>query len=256
MKHTEVPHQLDNLRLENKLEQGDKVIYAAIRQYMNKDTRECYPSYTTICKLLDISRKKLSDALKRLFDTKLLEKRIIIEGEKKKNNIYYFPETEFDKQFEMFTPEFLSLDLPVNVKEYYMDIQRFLYKKDTGVGILTLPNYKLAKITGLSPVSVKKYNTILIDRGILTEDVTEGKDEYGLPVIQKNFNLTGLNQAALWVKAVTEQVQANTNDIEDLKQSNEELKQSNEELRREIELLKKEQARLRNATPTPVQYSL
>lgn len=103
---------------------------------------------------------------------------------------------------------------------------------------------------------MKKYNTILIDRGILTEDVTEGKDEYGLPVIQKNFNLTGLNQAALWVKAVTEQVQANTNDIEDLKQSNEELKQSNEELRREIELLKKEQARLRNATPTPVQYSL
>lgn len=73
-------------------------------------------------------------------------------------------------------------------------------------------------------MSIKKYNTILIKRGLLEEQLTDKKDEAGLTIVQKSFNLAGLQQAALWVKAVTEQVTQNTADIEDMKKELEELK--------------------------------
>lgn len=192
MKHTEVPNEISNLRDRNQLEHGDKIIYATIRRYMNKETRDCFPSINTIAVKLNCSKTKVLSAIKRLLDTELLEKHI--DGRK---NHYKFPLTEFDKHFEMFTDEFLDLDLPLNVKEYYMDIQSFLYGKESGVGKCSFSNAELARRTGWTTVSVKKYNTILIEKGLLSEEVTNATDESGLPIIQKAFNLTGLHQAAL-----------------------------------------------------------
>lgn len=143
MKHTEVPNEISNLRDRNQLEHGDKIIYATIRRYMNKETRDCFPAISTIAIKLNCSKTKVLSAIKRLLDTKLLEKHI--DGRK---NHYYFPLTEFDKHFEMFTDEFLDLDLPLNVKEYYMDIQPFLYGKETGIGKCSFSNAELARRTG------------------------------------------------------------------------------------------------------------
>jgi len=70
----------------------------------------------------------------------------------------------------------------------------------------------------------------------LEETFTDKKDQTGLPVIQKNFNLTGLQQAALWVKAVTEQVSKNTDDIEEIKNENQDLKRRIAALEREAAL--------------------
>ena len=237
MKHTEVPNEISNLRDRNQLEHGDKIIYATIRRYMNKETRDCFPAISTIAIKLNCSKTKVLSAIKRLLDTKLLEKHI--DGRK---NHYYFPLTEFDKHFEMFTDEFLDLDLPLNVKEYYMDIQPFLYGKETGIGKCSFSNAELARRTGWTNISIKKYNSILIERGLLSEEVSDQTDEAGLPIIQKNFNLTGLNQAALWVKAVTEQIVTNTEDIEELK--------------KEVAALKKELSIRRNATYTETTYPL
>lgn len=236
MKHTEVPNEISNLRDKNQLEHGDKIIYATIRRYMNKETRDCFPSINTIAVKLNCSKTKVLSAIKRLLDTELLEKHI--DGRK---NHYKFPLTDFDKHFEMFTDEFLDSDLPLNVKEYYMDIQPFLYGKETGVGKCSFSNAELARRTGWTTVSVKKYNTILIEKGLLSEEVTNATDESGLPIVQKAFNLTGLHQAALWVKAVTEQITINTQDIEDLKEEN-------KQMRKELDLLKKEMSLKRNQT--------
>ena len=145
MKHTEVPHELDNREI-YQLEHGDKIIYAAVRKYMNKDTRECFPAIRTIANMLQCTPGKVQAALKRLVSAKFIEK--IPAKEKKNSNHYKFPRTEFDKQFEMFTDEFLELDLPLNVKEYYMDIQQYLYGKDTGVGKCSFSNAELARRTG------------------------------------------------------------------------------------------------------------
>ena len=237
MKHTQVPNEISNLRDRNQLEHGDKIIYATIRRYMNKETRDCFPAISTIAIKLNCSKTKVLSAIKRLLDTKLLEKHI--DGRK---NHYYFPLTEFDKHFEMFTDEFLDLDLPLNVKEYYMDIQPFLYGKETGIGKCSFSNAELARRTGWTNISIKKYNSILIEKGLLSEEVSDQTDEAGLPIIQKNFNLTGLNQAALWVKAVTEQIVTNTEDIEELK--------------KEVAALKKELSIRRNATYTETTYPL
>lgn len=48
----------------------------------------------------------------------------------------------------MFTDDFLDMDLPINVKEYYMDIQRYMYDKESGVGKIGYTNTKLAELTG------------------------------------------------------------------------------------------------------------
>lgn len=143
MKHTEIPHELDNMRELNILEHGDKIIYAAIRRYMNKDSRECYPAIRTIASNLKCSTVKVQNAISRLLASGLLKK--ASDGHK---NHYYFPLTEFDKHFEMFTDEFLDMDLPLNVKEYYMDIQQYLYGKETGVGKCSFSNAELSRKTG------------------------------------------------------------------------------------------------------------
>ena len=199
MKHTEVPHELDNLKDGHTIEHGDKVIYASIRRYMNATTRECFPALNTIAISLKCSINKVRRAIERLVDTGLIEK--CSDGRK---NHYYFPESEFDKRFEMFTDEFLDMDLPLNVKEYYMDIQQYLYGKDTGIGKCALSNAELARRTGWTTMSIKKYNTILIEKNLLEEEETTQKDEAGFPVIQKRFDLQGFNQAVLWVKQVNE----------------------------------------------------
>lgn len=143
MQHTEVPRVLDTMKLDHILEHGDKIIYAAIRTYMNEDTRECFPSIDTIAELLQCSRGKISAAIKRLLETKVMLKST--DGRK---NHYYFPRSDWDKQFEMFTEAFLRLGMPLNIKEYYMDIQPFLYGKDTGVGKCSFTNTELSRRTG------------------------------------------------------------------------------------------------------------
>lgn len=193
MQHVQVPNELINLKREGKLEQGDQVIFASIKKYMNCDTRECFPSVTTISKNLKCSRTKILSAIDRLCECNLLQK-ISKPG---LHNTYKFLRTEFDQFFEMFTEDFLKIDIPLNVKEYYMGIQQFLYDKDSGVGKCSFSNTKLAQKLGISVTSVKKYNAYLIEHGYLEEEVTDKSDEAGLPVVQKNFNLSTLNQAAL-----------------------------------------------------------
>ena len=101
MKHTEIPTQMTKEKLgENPLlEPGDKMVYAAIRRYMNADNRECFPSYTTICGTLKTGRTKVANAIDRLVAAGFLQKNQSGTGKYVKNS-YYFPITEFDKKFE------------------------------------------------------------------------------------------------------------------------------------------------------------
>ena len=244
MKHTEIPHELDNRKIslvdnENEqriLEPGDKVIYAAIRRYMNEDSRECYPSIQKIKEKTHCGQSKVTGAIERLINAGFIKKTQKKAPNGKYTNYYYFPKTEFDKHFEMFTDEFLDLDMPTNIKEYYMDIQQYLYDKDSGVGKCSFNNTSLAAKLGISVPSVKKYNAYLIEHGYLDEESTDKTDEAGLVVVQKNFNLSNLNQAALWVKAVTETVQRHDEDIEELKERMSEIERKNKALEKELSL--------------------
>lgn len=246
VQHVEIPSKLGDLKINGKLEKGDKMIYAALRMRMNSATRRCFPSQSYLKKTYHIGQSRIEGAIDRLVDAGLLE---LCANDDHRRNEYYFPKTEFDKQFEMFTEEFLLLDMPIEVKEYYMDIQQYLYGKETGVGKCSMSNAEISRRTGWSSYLVKKNNTWLIDHGYLEEETALKKDEAGFPVITKHFNLTSLNQAALWVKAVTEQLATNTEDIE-------ELKRDNEDLRKRIAALEKAQSLQRNHVDESKSYPL
>ena len=157
MKHTAVPHTFDDTKFlimdnenpERILQHGDKVVYAAIRRYMNEETRVCYPSISKIKQKAGCGQTKVEEAIKRLVQAgfiKVFKKPIPATG--KLSWFYEFNNSNFDKHFEMFTDAFLDLDLPINVKEYYMDIQRYLYDKDSGVGKISFSNTKISELTG------------------------------------------------------------------------------------------------------------
>lgn len=99
---------------------------------MDASTRMAYPSIGYICKKLQCSRTKIVNAIDRLRIRGLLEVKV---GSTGKANYYYLPETEFDEHFQRFTDDFLDMDLPLNLKEYYMDIQQLLkIDPQSGVG--------------------------------------------------------------------------------------------------------------------------
>lgn len=71
----------------------------------------------------------------------------------------------------------------------------------------------------------------------MTEEVLTEKDQAGLPIIQKQFDLEGLHQAALWVKTVTDKIVQHDDAIEEIKAENAELKAENEEMRKRLDKL-------------------
>lgn len=145
MKHTEVPRIIDNMKKGHVLEHGDKIVYATIRNNMNNKTRECFPAITTIAQKLQCSQNKIKAAISRLVEAKLIEK----SNDGRKNH-YYFPESDWDKQFDRFTDGFFDLDMPLNIKEYYMDLQQYLLCDKDGVclGLCNFPNRVIAERTG------------------------------------------------------------------------------------------------------------
>lgn len=264
MKHTEIPNAIDDKKISNIdnenperiLEIGDKVIYASIRRYMNPDTRECFPSIQKIKEKTKCGQAKINKAIDRLIQAGFITKTLKRAPNGKLSNYYYFPKTKLDAHFERFTDEFLDLDLPINIKEYYMDIQKYLYyDKDHTIGKCSFSNSELARRLGISIPTVKKYNTYLYERGFLDEETTDKTDEAGFTIINKVFNLTALQQAQLWMKAVTDQLSNNTEQIYNNTEDINELKARNEELEKRIAILEKECALERNRVQEQKEYS-
>lgn len=207
MKHTEIPQNFNW----NQLEWCDQLVFAQIKRFMNSETRSCYPTLEKIHDLTGLSHQFLKDSIKRLSSFGLIQ----ITRRKGTSNIYYFPpETD---QFEMFSETFLDLKLPIKVKEYYMKLQKFLFDKGEKISYTQYSDSEIAKMVGLSLPTVKKYNLILQESGYLNTEITTYKDEAGFSIRQLNFDMEKLGQFGLWVKAVTEQVTENTEDIATLK---------------------------------------
>ena len=214
MKHTEIPQNFDW----TSLDWCDQLVFAQIKRFMNKDTRTCYPSIPTLKDLTQLSQRFLTESIHRLINAGLMK----VTFRKGTSNLYYFPpETD---QFEMFSDEFLDMKLPPKVKEYYMKIQPYLFDKDQDTAITHLSDQKIKEITKLSLPTIKKYNKILQDGGYMDSKLTSYKDEAGLIIREMSFDMQKLGQFGLWVKAVSEQVSKNTDDIEELKEEIKQLK--------------------------------
>ena len=226
MKHTEIPQNFDWTQLE----WCDQLVFAQIKRFMNKDTRTCYPSMSKLKDITDLSTRFINDSIHRLSEFGLID----IRRRQGTSNLYYFPpETD---QFEMFTDEFLDMKLPPKVKEYYMKIQKALFDKEENFAVTHYTDSELAKLTGLSIPTVKKYNRILQESGYVKSEITTYKDEAGFAIREMSFDMQKLGQFGLWVKAVTEQVSKNTDDIDDLKNKIDLQERRIKELERLVEL--------------------
>jgi len=222
MKHAEIPQNFDWTQLQ----WCDQLVFAQIKRFMNAESRECYPTVDTIHDLTGLSDKFIKDSIGRLSSYGL----IIVRRRRGTSNLYYFPpETD---QFEMFSEDFLDMKLPPKVKEYYMKLQKHLFNKGEKVSYTQYSDTEISKLVGLSLPTVKKYNIILQESGYLNTEITTYKDEAGFNIRQMNFDMEKLGQFGLWVKAVTEQVSENTEDINTLKQKNEELEKRIKSLER------------------------
>ena len=220
--HSQIPQDFDW----KTLEWCDQLVFAQIKRFMNKDTRTCYPSMSKIKELTQLSERFINDSIHRLESVGL----ITVTRRKGTSNLYHFP-PETDK-FEMFSTEFLDMKLPPKVKEYYMKLQGSLFDKDQHFAITQYNDKELAQITGLSVPTVKKYNLILQDGGYMTTELTNYKDDAGFLIRQMTFDMEKLGQFGLWVKAVSKQVDENTEDIAAIKQKNAELEKRIKSLER------------------------
>ena len=202
------PHG-ENSESQPNLTPKDKLIYVAIRRYMNKETMEAYPSYATITKDTKAAAVTIKKCVNNLIREKYLNTRR--EG---KRIVYIFNNK---KQFEPFSYEFLDRkDLTFTEKSYIVATQQFMFKNEnTETGDISYTNKELSKLIKMPESTISKNNRSLEVKGLLE----------GASLPTKQFKLRELDQLFVWkFKEQDEKIQQNTDKIEALEKDNAELK--------------------------------
>lgn len=194
--HVQLPN---DMTIDEKLTPQDLLIYVAIKRYMNKDTKEAFPSLQTICNKSGASintvRKCITNLAKEGYFT--IEK----SGRK---NIYKFSDY---KKFEPFSYDFLDKeDLTFTEKSYIIASQQYMYKDEPGIGKITLSSQELAKRINMPESTISKCNKSLTAKDYLSIiRCTKCDPETGVAIQEKIFHLDELGQAVIWALANHEQ---------------------------------------------------
>ena len=206
------PHPAND-EVQPDLDPKDKLIYIAIRRYMDKTTLEAFPSYATITKDTSAAAKTIKKCIDNLVREGYLETRK--EGRK---IIYKFNNK---KQFEPFSYDFLDKpDLSFTEKSYIIASQQYMFK-DEEEGKINYNNRELSKLINMPESTISKCNRSLERKGYL-----EGASE-----IVKKFQLRELDQLFIWkFKEQDEKIQKNSEDIDYLKRELKRIKLENEEI--------------------------
>ncbi len=210
------PH-LDNEEVQPDLDPKDKLIYLAIRRYMNKQTKEAFPSYAKITEDTGAAAKTIKKCVNNLIDEGYLKVRK--EGRK---IIYEFNDK---KKFEPFSYDFLDKkDLTFTEKSYIVATQQYMFKdKLTEEGRVSYTNAELSTIIKMPTSTISKCNRSLEAKGYLL----------GASELIKRFQLRELDQTIIWkLQQHEEQIQQNTEDIAILKKSIEKLETENIDLKK------------------------
>lgn len=156
----------------------DKLIYLAIRRYMNKITLTSFPSYATITKDIGAASKTIKKSVNNLVREGYLETKR--DGRK---IIYKFNNK---KKFEMYSYDFLDKkDLTFTEKAYIVASQQYMFKDGYNEeGRISLKNKELSKLIKMSESAISKCNHSLEEKHYL-----KGASE---PI--KRFQLRELDQ--------------------------------------------------------------
>ena len=172
--------QVSSEILKNKnLSNNDIGVYLAIGKYMNKDTKEAFPSQATLVKDTNLALQTVRNCIRKLETAKAFE----IE-KRGRNNIYKFSK---DETFEMFDYEFLNKqDLSLSEKGFIAKIQPHMFK-DGQDGIIKYTYNELQDKTGLSVSTILRNNKSL-----------EKKDFATIELDKKTYHLDKLGQFVLF----------------------------------------------------------
>lgn len=176
--HVQVPSM--DLKANN-LQNIDPYVYACIKRYMNTSTREAFPSIQKLIEDSGLSKATLLKAIKRLEDAGFFS----ITREYGTSNHYLFNE---EKKFEIFSYEFLDdKDLTPKEKAYLVASQQYMFKGEK-LGGITFSSEKLAASIGLSLPSLRKYESSLEEKGILTKTPIKKDNATGLNVYERIYD--------------------------------------------------------------------
>lgn len=215
-KHAQVPNGVDA----DKLKFGDKYVYAHLRKHANKGLKS-FPGYELLTKESGLSERSLKRIVLRLEEAGLIK----IVNREGTSNEYHFKKLE--DGFERFTDKFLEdSSLSVQARAYYVELQQYLYVNENNrTNDTTYTNQEIADKLGINVKTVRKYNTELIQKGVLREVRLTTVSEAGIPLTKKEFDLDKLNQAILYkLKEHSEKLSEHDQAIRDLEVENEDLR--------------------------------
>lgn len=197
------------------LDPKDKLVYIAIRRYMNKNTMEAFPSYAKITEDIGASAVTIRKCVNHLVEQGYLE------TYKKNRHIFYkFNNKKF---FEPYSFDFLDKkDLTFTEKAYIVATQQYMIK-DEDEGKVSYTNKELSELIQMPQSTISRVNHSLQDKGYLN----------GASEITKKFQLRKLDQLFIWkFKQQDERITKVENTLYKVLEQNKQLK-------KKIELLEK-----------------
>lgn len=189
LQHIQLPN---NMTKDLEVKPKDLLIYVCIKKFMNKDTKEAFPSQDTIAKLAGVSRP----TVKKSVDILVKYGYISIRKEGRKN-IYKFNSY---KNFEPFSYDFLDMeDIDSAEKALIVSSQQKMYKDMEGYGKITMSDTDLAEHLNISTKTLTRTQNSLVKKGYLDLIKTNIKDPItGLFINEKLYHLNELEQAIVF----------------------------------------------------------
>lgn len=189
LQHVQVPN---NMTETSDLTPKDLLIYVSIKRYMNKDTKEAFPSQDLICKHASSTKPTVKKCTNKLVDLGYLSIK-----KKGRKIIYKF---NSHKNFEPFSYEFLdNNELSSTTKAHILCTQQYMFKDNNGLGKTTLNNFQLSMRLNTSPQTISRCNKELEEKGYLSIVETNAKDPAtGLFKKEKIYHLDELGQAIVF----------------------------------------------------------
>lgn len=229
LKHIQLPTNMTEFIIKPK----DAVVYLFMRRYENWETHETFVSIAVVAERLHMGRRSVMESIERLERAGYIT---ITKGQSNRN-VYHFNEY---KTFEGFSDEFLdNPNLSIEEKGYLAMIQKFMYLDSQNEnGTITMSEKELADRLGLSKRQITNYNQSLKSKGFLScqqsrlPDYIEN-DGNKKPI--RVYDIKAYGQAIVFLlKKHHEQIQKNTEDIEELKQQIDHMKKQHEQTNKDL----------------------
>lgn len=181
--------QLPNRKENEDISPREQLVYLALKSFMNKDTKESFPSLKKVSSITGINVGTIRKDIKRLEDLDYIK--IIKQG---RNQIYRFNDY---KTFEVFSYDFLyNKDLTSTEKAYLVATQQYMFKTQE-TGSVSFSNNALSNLIHMPESTVSKCNRSLENKNLLTIVDNRNRDDLGLMAQTKIFKLAEFNEAVV-----------------------------------------------------------